>query len=251
MDFGDVGAVDPALDALNVSLDHLVKLVEDGRLETFDDTQLVEFVQGFERLRNRLPLIDHRMVRDAQRRNLPDVLCQSSLPRLLAATLRISVAEAARRVRAAGSLSDRLSMTGQPMDPVRPHLAAAQRSGDITPEQVDIAERALAAVDGAGFDPDLIDQGEQLLARFATQFGPKDVRRLAEQVVDRINPDGNPPDERLQADRRFLHLHPTKDGGYAGKFRLTAAAGAKLQALLGPLAKPRDQHHRDRGWEAS
>ncbi len=67
-----------ALDALNVSLDHLVKLVEDGGLETFDDTQLVGFVQGFERLRNRLPLIDHQTVRDAQRRNLPDVLCQSS-----------------------------------------------------------------------------------------------------------------------------------------------------------------------------
>jgi hypothetical protein len=239
MDFGDAGAVGNALDALNVSLDHLVKLVEDGGLETFDDTQLVGFLQGFERLRNRLPLIDHQTVRDAQRRNLPDVLCQSSLPRLLAATLRISVAEAARRVRAAGSLSNRLSMTGQPMDPVRPHLAAAQRSGDISPEQVDIAERALATVDGAGFDPDLIDQGEQLLTRFATQFGPKDLRRLAEQVIDRINPDGNPPDERLQRDRRFLHLHPTKDGGYAGKFRLTAAAGAKLQALLGPLAKPR------------
>jgi hypothetical protein len=96
MDLGDVGAIDDALDALNVSLDHLVKLVEDGRLETFDDTQLVEFVQGFERLRNRLPLIDHQTVQDAQRRNLPDGLCQSSLPRLLAGTLRISVAEAAR-----------------------------------------------------------------------------------------------------------------------------------------------------------
>ena len=239
MDFGDVGAIDAAFDALNVSLDHLVKLVEDGRLEIFDDTQLVEFVQGFERLRNRMPLIDHQTVRDAQRRNLPDVLCQSSLPRMLAATLRISVPEAARRVRAADSLSERLSMTGQPLDPVRPHLAATQRSGDISPEQVDIAERALAKVDGAGFDPDLIDQGEQLLTRFATQFGPKDLRRLAEQVIDRINPDGNPPDERLQHDRRFLHLRPTRDGGYAGEFRLTAAAGTKLQAVLGPLAKPR------------
>ncbi|HWJ53318.1 MAG TPA: DUF222 domain-containing protein, partial [Propionibacteriaceae bacterium] len=160
MDFGDVGAVDDALDALNVSLDHLIKLVEDGGLEVFDDTQLVGFLQGFERLRNRLPLIDHQTIRDAQRRNLPDTLCQSSLPRTLAATLRISVAEAARRVRAAEALPQRMSMTGQPMDPVRPHLAAAQRDGEISPEQVDIVERALATVEGAGFDPGLIDQGE-------------------------------------------------------------------------------------------
>ena len=111
-----------------------MKLVEDGGLEVFDDTQLVGFVHGFERLRNRLPLIDHQTVRDAQRRNLPDVLCQSNLPRMLAATLRISVAEAARRVRAADSLSERMSMTGEPLDPVRPHLAAAQRDGTVSPE---------------------------------------------------------------------------------------------------------------------
>ena len=77
----DAGAVDHALDALNVSLDHLIKLVEDGGLDVFDDTQLVEFVQGFERLRNRMPLIDHQTVRVLNAGDLPDVLCQSSLPR--------------------------------------------------------------------------------------------------------------------------------------------------------------------------
>ena len=239
MNFGEVGAVDDALDALNVSLDHLVKLVEDGGLEVFDDAQLVGFLQGFERLRNRLPLVDHQAVRDAQRRNLPNVLCQSSLQRLLSVTLRISVPEAARRVRAAEALSERMSMTGQSLHPVRPHLAAAQRDGGVSAEQVDIVERALAKVDGAGFDPDHVGQGERLLTRFAAEFGPKDLRRLAEQVVDRINPDGTLPDERLQSDRRFFHLRATKDGGYAGEFRLTAEAGTKLQAVLGPLVKPR------------
>ena len=42
MELGDGGAVEAALDALSVSLDHLVKLVEDGSLETIDDMQLVE-----------------------------------------------------------------------------------------------------------------------------------------------------------------------------------------------------------------
>jgi len=204
--FGEVGAVDDALDALNVSLDHLVKLVEDGGLEVFDDTQLVGFLQGFERLRNRLPLVDHQAVPDAQRRNLPNVLCQCSLHRLLSVTLRISVPEAARRVRAAEAVSERLSMTGQPLAMVGPHLAAAQRDGGVSAEQVDIVDRALAKVDGAGFDPDQVDQGERLLTRFAAEFGPKDLRRLAGQVVDRINPDDTLPDERMQSDRRFFHL---------------------------------------------
>ncbi len=142
-------------------------------------------------------------------------------------------------MRAAEALAERMSMTGEPLDPVRPHLAAAQRDGEINPEQVDIVTRALSSVDRAGFDPADIDAGEQLLTRFAHQFAPKDLRRLAEQVVDAINPDGTLPDEKLQQDRRFLHLRQTRDGGYAGEFRLTAAAGTKLQALLGPLAKPR------------
>ena len=94
-------------------------------------------------------------------------------------------------------------------------------------------------MDGAGFDPDDVARGEGLLAGFATRFGPKDLRRLAEQVVDAIDPDGTRPDHRIQADRRHVTLRPTRDGGFAGEFRLTAEAGVKLQAVLGPLAKPK------------
>jgi hypothetical protein len=94
-------------------------------------------------------------------------------------------------------------------------------------------------VDRPGFDPAAIEAGEELLTRFAHQFGPKDLKRLADQVIDAIDPDGTLPDEQLQQDRRFFHLRPTKDGAYAGEFRLTGEAGVKLAALLGPLATPR------------
>ena len=153
--------------------------------------------------------------------------------------LLLSPGEAARRVRAAEAVGARMSMLGQPLEPIRPVLADAQRAGEVTPEQVAIIERALSRVDRPGFDPADITAGEALLTRFAQQFGPKDLRRLAEQVIDGIDPDGSLPDEKLQQDRRFVHLRQTKDGGYAGEFRLTADCGIKLQALLGPLAKPR------------
>ena len=130
-------------------------------------------------------------------------------------------------------------MTGQPLEPLRPHLAEKQRTGQISAENADIVVRALAPVTRRGFDPDLIDAGEQLLAQFATQFAPKDLRRLAKQVVDRIDQDGTLPKEEIQQDRRFFRMRPTKDGGYAGEFRLTGECGAKLLSLLHPLAKPR------------
>ena len=103
--------------------------------------------------------------------------------------------------------------------------------------------RALAPLNRRGFDPDEIDHGEQLLTGFAAQFGPKDLRRLAKQVVDAIDPDGTLPDDQLQQDRRFFRMRPTKDGGYAGEFRLTGDCGAKLQALLHPAGETPDQHH--------
>ncbi len=184
-------------------------------------------------------MADHALIADAERRNLPDVLAHGNLVRTLMATLRLSPGEASRRVRAQAAVGNRHSMTGQPLAPLRPELAAAQRTGDVSPEQVAIIERALARVDHRGFDPADLAEGERLLTRFAETFGPQDLKSLADQVVDHIDPDGSRPAEELNTARRHFHLRPTTDGGWAGEFRLTGAAGAKLSALLGPLATPR------------
>ncbi len=109
MDLGGGDAVDAAFDALTVGYEHLLKLLEDGGLEGYDDTRFVAYLQGFERFRNRLALADHQAVRDAQRRDLAGELCHSTLPRALAATLRISIGEANRRVRAADALTERMA----------------------------------------------------------------------------------------------------------------------------------------------
>jgi hypothetical protein len=130
-------------------------------------------------------------------------------------------------------------MLGEPLAPVRPHMAAAQRDGDISAEQVAIIERAITPVDRRGFDPADVAAGERLLVTHAKSFGPEDLKQLADKVVDAIDPDGTLPKDELNHDRRFLHLRPTRDGAWAGEFRLTGAAGAKLKALLDPLARPR------------
>ena len=88
-----------ALDQLTTGLDHLVKLVEDGGLDHYDDPGLVGFLQGFEKVRKWLPLVDHAGVVAVEARDLPQTLCQGSVRRVLTSALRISKAEAARRVR--------------------------------------------------------------------------------------------------------------------------------------------------------
>ena len=52
-----------------------------------------------------------------------------------------------------------------------------------------------------------------MLAEYAGQFGPKDLRRLAERVVDDIDPDGTLPDDTAAGRPAALQLHPTRDGG--------------------------------------
>ena len=231
--------VDHALDELAASLGRLVAAVESGGLDHHDHGGLVTVMQRFERLRNTMALVDHRMITDAETRGLPDALTQGSMQRVLVSALRLSPGEANRRVRAAQALGPRTSMVGEPLGPYWPRLAAAQRSGEVSPEQVAIVERALARVDRRGFSPTDVDAGEGLLADNAALLGPKDLKHLADCVVDAIDPDGTLPQDRLNADRRFFHLRQTPDGAYAGEFRLTGSLGAKLAALLGPLARPR------------
>jgi hypothetical protein len=239
---GEAGDPRPVVQALELwltDLDHLQKILDDGGLGDLSNAERVGFLQRLEQGRNRLAVLDHVIIADCVAHDLAGELAQSSMTRVLTQALRISVGEASRRVQAAEQVGDRVGMTGQRLDPRRPVLAAAQRAGDVTPEQVHIIAKGLAGVDRAGFDPADITAGEQILTRAALEVGPKDLQGLTDRVVEAINPDGSRPREELHADRRFFDLRPTPDGMYRGEFRLTGTAGAKLQAVLGPLAKPR------------
>jgi hypothetical protein len=200
----EVTPVDHALDQLSTALDHLVKVVEDGGLDHYDVPGLVGFLQGFERVRNRLALVDHRAISDGERRGVPVAVTQPSMVRALTQVLRLSAGEASRRVLAAEACGDRWSMLGELLPPVRSCLAAAQRGGVVSPEQVDIIARALARVDRAGFDPADLDIAEVSLTGFAATFGAKDLRFLADRTVEVIDPDGSLPDDILHADRRHV-----------------------------------------------
>ena len=234
-------AADAALDGFASALDHLIDVVEGDGLEAYEGLRLVSFLQRFERIRHRTALVDHRALRVAETDRLPETVGQADLKTVLTWALRLSSVEAARRVRAAAQVGDRVAVTGEPLEPLRPALAAAQRTGDTSPEQLDLCLRALDKVDHRGFDPADLDAADRLLAQFASTFAPKELRLLAAQVVDRIDPDGTRPRDDLNRDRRHLTLRALRDGTYTLEGRLTGALGAKLNAVLGPLAKPRPQ----------
>jgi Domain of unknown function (DUF222) len=130
--------LDVALEALDNAFDGLIEAVEAGGLDQLDAAEKISFWQKFETFRNRLPLIDHKLIADAEATDLAGQRCFSNLRMLLSRTLQLSPTEAAARVRAAAALGPRASIDGEAAGPVLPHLAAAQRAGEVGTEQVQI-----------------------------------------------------------------------------------------------------------------
>ncbi|HEX3196972.1 MAG TPA: DUF222 domain-containing protein, partial [Propionibacteriaceae bacterium] len=232
--------LDVALDAFDTALNDVIETVETRGLDQLTANQKVAVWQRFETSRNRLPLVDHSLIADAEATDLPETYCSSTLTRFLVQVLQLSPTEAASRVRAAAAVGPRKSMLGEQLEPVLPRLAALQRTGVVSPEKVQIVERAMHKLTRPGLDPQDVDTAEQLLTQYAPVLGPTELRRYALQVVNAADPDGpEPMDDQLQQGRRHLELKQRRDGMWHLQGKLTNTVGAQLNALLDPLTKPR------------
>ena len=56
----DEKAVAEAMDAVLVNFDRLLELVEDGGLQQLDDRQFGDFLEGYERVRNRVRFVERQ-----------------------------------------------------------------------------------------------------------------------------------------------------------------------------------------------
>jgi hypothetical protein len=71
--------LDMVLDKLNGDLAELLEAIESGGLDQLTAAQKISFWQKVETLRNRLPLIDHQLIADAQASDLAGEYCFSNL----------------------------------------------------------------------------------------------------------------------------------------------------------------------------
>jgi hypothetical protein len=234
------GRLGPVLDKLNCVFDDLIDTIDNSGLDQLDAAEKISFWQELETFRNKLPLIDHRLIADADATDLAGSQCFSSLTQFLVRVLQLSPGEAASRVRAAAAVGPRTSMLGERLEPLLPQLAALQRDGAVTTEKVAIVERAMHKLSRPGLHPDDVEKAEQLLAEHAPLLGPSDLRRFALAVVDAADPDGPEPiEDQLQQDRRYVELKQRRDGMWHLRGKLTSTVGAQLNAILEPLSRPR------------
>ena len=226
--------VEARLTALDTAVDGL--LGDDLTGLSRDD--LVEFFQRFETVLRKAAAVGHRAIVDAVERRVPEDLGCRSINDFLIGTLRISGADAARRVKGAKKTGVWHAADGGDMDEELPATAAAQRAGAIGPDHVGAVAKIMRKVPyGAGFDE--ITVAEKILADAACSVTPEDLMKLGAHLLAYLNPDGDVPDEKERKRRRGLRI------GKQGTDLMTPISGlldpetrALLEPVLAKLARP-------------
>ena len=93
-------------------------------------------MDDLETLMCRMPTQSHRLLTRLQAETTPKQMGAKSWNEVLRIRWRLSTGEASRRLHEAADLAARTSLTGQPVAPLLPAVAAAQSAGLITGEHV-------------------------------------------------------------------------------------------------------------------
>jgi hypothetical protein len=206
---------------------------------SYDSVTTPEILRLLERLEvehRRLPASAHPLINKLAREADPAEL-GGKLTQALANRLRISRAEASRRVHEAEDLGERTALNGEPLEPVLPATAAAQRNGDLgaghvavirgfwhrLPDYVDVETRAKAEVQ---------------LGRLGGEHRPDELAKLADKLMDCLNPDGDFTDADRARRRGITIGKQDLDGMSPVSGYLTPEARATLDAVFAKLAAP-------------
>jgi hypothetical protein len=155
----------------------------------------------------------------------------------LADRLHITRAEAGRRVAEAADLGARRALTGEPLPPMLPVTAAAQRDGEIGADHVAVIRRFFHHLPQA-VDIETREHAEKQLAVKAGQFRPDQLDKLARRLMDCLNPDGSYTDEDRTRLRGLMLGNQQADGMSRLSGWLTPEARATLEAVLAKLGAP-------------
>ncbi|CAJ1584553.1 HNH endonuclease signature motif containing protein [[Mycobacterium] wendilense] len=231
--FGDRQRVLACLDALESA--H--RTLESCSLDGFSHEELVKILARRETLAWRSPVIDQRILARLTAEANPGEFGAASLTGVLSERLRISRGDAGRRIKEAADLGPRPTLTGDTLAPVLPELAAAQASGRIGPEHIEIARKAYAKIPPAVAEVDRA-AAEADLAMLACQFGPAAFQKLADHLVAVLDPDGDYKERERQAKRSVRLGKQGPDGMSTLTATITPELRASLEPVLAKLAAP-------------
>jgi hypothetical protein len=219
-------------DALHSVVSRLTEL----SFEALTTPERLTLLERLEEATRCLPVARHELINEVRRQATPAEI-GGKLSHVLADRLRITRAEATRRIDEAADLGRRAALTGEPLEPRLPATAAIQREGKIGSDHVRVIRGFLRDLP-CWIDVDTRGHAEEQLVDFASQYRPEQLSKLANKLADCLNPDGDFTDED-RARRRGLTLgKQDADGMSPLRGWLTPPARAALEAVLAKLAAP-------------
>ncbi|MEX3651929.1 HNH endonuclease signature motif containing protein [Mycolicibacterium fortuitum] len=200
--------------------------------------ELISVLDEYEALLCRLPAVGHRLLARLQVEATPGELGAKSWSEVLRTRWRLSTAEAGRRLGEAAELGPRRALSGEPLAPVLPAVAAAQAAGLLNGEHVKVLRDAVHRLPGF-VDAATAEQFEADLVRVAVGVGPKELKDTAELRLFLLDQDGPEPDDTERARKRGLSTGTQgRDAMTPWTANLTPEAAAVWEVLFAKFAAP-------------
>ncbi|MGH3796265.1 MAG: DUF222 domain-containing protein [Pseudonocardiaceae bacterium] len=210
-------------------------------LTGLDDNGIAQTLRDIEVLSRTVQSVILDVVAEVDTRGIAAQEGFGSTARLLAATLRISAAEARTRVEHAGLVGTRRALSGEVLAPQAPATAAVLAAGQIGLGQLRVIAETMAALPTSVPEP-ARKRVEADLAGYARDFDPRRLRTIAYRIVATLDPDGPEPadDPAPEAPvRGELWLRDRRDGRLGLEGWLAPEQGAMVRSLIEQLAAPR------------
>ncbi len=185
-----------------------------------------------------VPALEHRALSRLLEETEPHRLGEASWKKVLTTALRVSGAEASRRLVRAKTLGPRRAMTGEPLAPLWEATAAAQAQGMLSEEHVTVIARFHKKL------PRWVDAGTRAqadaeLARLGSGLSPESLRASALYLAAKIDQDGPEPSDTERLRKRGLRFGPQQADGYSSVSGwVTAKCRALVEAVLAKEAAP-------------
>ena len=163
----------------------------------------------------------------------------------LRARLRISAAEARRRLALSEDLLPRTSIAGLPMPARREELGAAMAAATVSSRSASIITLALDRVQAVA-DSESLARMEDALTRTAAESDPDFLTRIARRWADAIDQDGAEPSEELLRQLQGAFIRKARHGLHHLEIFATSDQFEHLITVMNTATNPRSQVRRPR-----
>jgi hypothetical protein len=223
--------VDAALDRLDAA----VAVIRGLNLAGLHPAVRLRTLERMETARRRQVAAGHEVIAGLADEDPADV--GGPVHKVVADWLRISCAEACRRVKDARQLSRRVTLTGQELPPELPATARAWRDGLLDGQHLRVIQTFVRDLPEA-VPVATVDKAERFLAQQATKLRPDQLEKAAHRCALLLNPDGQFSDADRARQRGFTWYGQRSDGMSIGKLVASPELRASLDAWLARFAAP-------------